>query len=130
MGTISPYGLGTCHNCRSPVRWATTEAGKQQALDPEPDERGNVAGRLGDGPGWWARVPTADRPWMPMERRFMPHAATCGRPTLPIPPPRPASPRQARPEALQEVLPLQPPRELPPGVASLARHRLTRKDGR
>lgn len=86
--TFSPYGLGTCHDCGAPVRWATTEAGKSQALNPEPDPAGNVAGRLGEGPGWWARVPTADRPWHPGERRFMPHAATCStrkitRPQLP-----------------------------------------------
>jgi hypothetical protein len=127
--TISPYGLGPCHHCRATVRWATTEAGKQQPLDPEPDPRGNVAARLGEGPGWWARVPTAERPKTDMERWFMPHAATCGRPPLPgVPPPRPGPP-PARPAAVQEALPIDPPRRrLPPGVASLDHHRLNRKD--
>lgn len=134
MGTISPYGLGTCRDCRRPVRFATTAAGHQQPLDPEPTEAGNVAGRLGDGPGWWTRVPTADRPFDSVrERWFMPHQATCGRlpapPASQAPPGRPTPPR-SRPQPLQEPLPLPPPRELPPGVASLAHHRLTRKDGK
>ena len=126
MPTISPYGLGTCRACLRPVRWATTEAGKQLALDPEPDEAGNTVARLGEGPGWWSRVPTAERPQIAAERRFMVHVATC--PVRnPRSTPRPAPPparRPASPQAHQEALmPLHAVLPLPPGVASLDQHR-------
>lgn len=132
MGTISPYGLGRCRGCGRPVRWSTTEAGNAMPLDPEPDDTGNVVARLGGGPGWWSRIPNADRPQRDTERRFMPHVATCPNPPLRPAPPRPPAPAQAPqappPEAhAQLTLPLQLTEPLPPGVASLADHR-ARKD--
>ncbi len=108
--TISRHGLGRCRDCGQPVRWSQTEAGRRQALNPEPDEDGNTVARLGALAQWYSRVPTPDRPQAAFERRFMPHAATCS----------------AR-KAAQLALPLQnPPQALPAGVASLDAHRRTR----
>lgn len=129
MGTISPYGLGRCRGCRRPVRWATTQAERQMPLDPEPNPDGNVVARLGDGQTWYARIPTADRPQSPTERRFMPHVATCPTPPLPQAPQRPPAPARTVPRTTppdgQLQLPL--PGLLPRGVASLDRYR-NRKD--
>lgn len=77
MNALPKTGLGTCGACLQPIRWSITAAGKRQALNPEPDDTGNVAAYC-DGLGTWrARVPTTELPQASHERTFMPHAATC-----------------------------------------------------
>ncbi|MEZ0066725.1 hypothetical protein ABIA32_002737 [Streptacidiphilus sp. MAP12-20] len=74
---LSSHGLGLCVTCRQPVRWSITAAGKRQALNPDPDERGNTVAFC-DGLGVWrSRRPTTELPQAAHERLFMPHAATC-----------------------------------------------------
>ena len=102
--TLPSHGLGTCTACRQPVRWSKTARGKSQALNPEPDEQGNVAAYC-DGLGVWrSRVPTTELPAAAHERIFMPHAATC--------------------TATKRDL---PQHRLPAGVTSLAARRRTRR---
>jgi hypothetical protein len=73
-----PRDARTCPACRvAPVVWAVTEAGKRQALNPEPDPDGNVAAYR-DGLGAWrARTLTGDQQPYSHEKRYMPHAAVC-----------------------------------------------------
>lgn len=107
--TISRHGLGSCSRCGQAIRWSLTEAGRRQPLNPEPDPTGSVVARLGDRATWLSRVPTAELPQAPFERRFMPHAATC-----------------AATQPVQDTLPLAVERPLPAGVASLTAHRRNR----
>ncbi|WP_329492438.1 hypothetical protein OG618_37325 (plasmid) [Kitasatospora sp. NBC_01246] len=109
MSAVSRQGLGLCRRCLATVRRTITRAGVLQLVDTDPHEGGNVVAYC-DGTGTWrSRVPTAELPQAPHERRFMPHAATCAATARP---PAPA-PEQAR---------------LPEGVASLDAHR--RRHGR
>ena len=101
-----PADLGTCQHCHQPVRWTITAARKRQALNPEPDNEGNVVAYR-DGLGTWrSRVPSADLPQASHERRYMPHAATCLQ--------QPRTVTQSR---------------LPDGVVSLAARRRQRRAG-
>ncbi|NUS83005.1 MAG: hypothetical protein HOY75_09675 [Streptomyces sp.] len=94
-----------CRDCRRPVLWTTTEAGKRLAVDPTPDDTGNTA-VWRDGTGAVrSRRPTAELPLTGWERLHMPHVATC--------------PTRTEQLAL--------PGTLPPGVASLADHRRKRR---
>ncbi|MDT0567877.1 hypothetical protein RM704_10415 [Streptomyces sp. DSM 3412] len=93
--------LATCHDCRRPILWTITEAGKRLAVDPDPDSAGNTAVRC-DGVGTWrSRRPTTELPINGWERLHMPHVATC--------------PNRAEQLAL------------PVGVTSLAEHRRKRR---
>lgn len=98
-------GPSICADCRRPVLWTITEAGRRLAVDPVPDPAGNSAVRR-DGTGTYlSRRPSEELPIMGWERLHTPHVATCGgRPTAP-----------ARPAA---------PGSLPPGVSDLAAYRL------
>lgn len=74
-----PRPNGTCPDCGQPVLTALTAAGRRQALNPQPDDRGNTAAYR-DGTGTWrARVPTPELPILPYEHLHMPHPATCDR---------------------------------------------------
>lgn len=69
--------LTSCRDCRRPVLWTTTEAGKRLAVDPEPDPAGNAA-VWRDGTGAVrSRRPSAELPLNGWERLYMPHVATC-----------------------------------------------------
>jgi hypothetical protein len=93
--------LVPCRDCRRPVLWTTTEAGKRLAVDPEPDPTGNAA-VWRDGTGAWrSRRPTAELPLNGWERLHLPHVATC-------------------PARAQQLA-------LPAGVTSLAAHRRKRR---
>jgi hypothetical protein len=65
----------TCEHCHERILWATTVAGRSQALNPDPDPSGSVwayrdaIGRL------QARAATS--PARHLEKLHMPHAATC-----------------------------------------------------
>ena len=90
-----------CRDCRRPVLWTTTEAGKRLAVDPDPNPAGNAA-VWRDGTGAVrSRRPSEDLPLNGWERLYMPHVATC--------------------PARTEQLAL--PGTLPAGVASLDAHR-------
>ncbi|MFJ5638694.1 hypothetical protein [Streptomyces sp. NPDC093223] len=91
----------TCRDCRRPVLWTTTEAGKRLAVDPEPDPQGNAA-VWRDGTGTTrSRRPSDELPLTGWERLYMPHVATC-------------------PARVQQ---LALPGPLPAGVTSLDAHR-------
>lgn len=70
---------GICADCGNPVLFAITVAGRRQALNPEPDPKGNTAVRCDAAGTWRARVPDQERPAEPWERIYMPHPATCDR---------------------------------------------------
>ncbi|MEU3162224.1 hypothetical protein ACPCAJ_21260 [Streptomyces griseoincarnatus] len=90
-----------CRDCRRPILWTITEAGKRLAVDPDPDPAGNTAVRC-DGTGAWrSRRPTQELPLMGWERLHKPHVATCPKRTV------------------QQALPI--------GVTSLAAHRRKRR---
>ncbi|MFE3378802.1 hypothetical protein [Streptomyces anulatus] len=93
--------MPTCGDCRRPVLWTITQAGKRLAVDPQPDPEGNAA-VYRDGAGTYrSRRPSAEMPLMGWERLHVPHLATCqGR-----------TPARVRPEPL------------PPGVVDLSAYR-------
>lgn len=96
--------LSICAGCRREVLWTVTDAGKRQAVDPEPHTNGNCA-VYRDGTGTYrSRRPSEELPLMGWERLHMPHVATC-----------PAQRRAAAPAR---------PGTLPPGVSDLAAYRL------
>lgn len=100
---LPSHGLGRCHDCRQPIRWSLTVAGRRQALNPDEDPTGNIAAYLDGMSTWRSRVPTAERPIETYEKPFTPHVATC-----------PLGPKAISPN------------QLPAGVASLAAHRRNR----
>lgn len=66
-----------CPDCRAPVLWTITEAGRRLAVDPTPTEDGNTAAYR-DGVGTLrSRRPSEELPLLPYERLYMPHVATC-----------------------------------------------------
>ncbi|MBT3164029.1 hypothetical protein HTV80_13005 [Streptomyces sp. Vc74B-19] len=66
-----------CPDCRAPVLWTITEAGRRLAVDPTPNELGNTAAYR-DGVGTLrSRRPSEELPLLPYERLYMPHVATC-----------------------------------------------------
>ena len=68
---------GYCNKCGQRVIFARTEALKWQALNPEPDENGNVHA-YDDGKGnWLARSVKPGTPAVAPDRLMMPHEATC-----------------------------------------------------
>lgn len=71
-----PYGI--CELCQSEVLWGrTVKNGKAIPIDPVPSDEGNLAmfrdatGRLN------VRAVKPDEPLRPLEKRVMPHFATC-----------------------------------------------------
>jgi hypothetical protein len=91
--------------CGTAIVWAVTEAGRRQALNPEPDEAGNVAAYRDGMNTWRARtLKDGEDPWA-HEKRYMPHAAVCER--LRAGRPRPGSLARIEQAAM------------PPGVTSL-----------
>lgn len=67
----------TCALCGEPIEWAFTEARQHQPLNVGEDPRGNVAAYR-DGPGTLkARVLAVGEQPQHIEKRRMPHAATC-----------------------------------------------------
>jgi hypothetical protein len=88
----------TCDRCGSPIEWATTMHGQRQALDPGPSAAGNVAAyRDGTGTLRARALGAGDSP-QHVERRRMPHAATCTPRVdqLALPTPTPAAPARTR----------------------------------
>jgi len=69
--------LTPCRDCRRPVLWTITEAGKRLAVNPDPDPAGNTAVRCGGTGAWRSRRPSDELPVMGWERVHMPHVATC-----------------------------------------------------
>lgn len=93
-----------CADCRQPILWTRTEAGKALAVDPVPHPEGNAAVRR-DGTGaWLSRRPNDELPLCGYERLHKPHIATC--------------------PSRQTVIPL------PAGVTRLSDHRKTRRNQR
>jgi hypothetical protein len=78
---ISDHDVQMCPGCFARIRWAITVNGKRQAINAEPDTKGNLA-VYRDGTGTLkARVLTRERPQLEgAEWQAMPHAATCSRP--------------------------------------------------
>ncbi|MFD5266722.1 hypothetical protein [Streptomyces sp. NPDC058335] len=93
--------LTPCRDCRRPVLWTITEAGKRLAVDPDPDPAGNTAVWCDGATVWRSRRPSADLPLCGWERLHKPHVATC-------------------PTHTQQLA-------LPDGVTSLAEHRRKRR---
>ncbi|CAL9432780.1 hypothetical protein SUDANB21_02085 [Streptomyces sp. enrichment culture] len=72
-----PAPSALCPDCREPVLWTITEAGRRLAVDPTPTEDGNTAAYR-DGVGTLrSRRPSEELPLLPYERLYMPHVATC-----------------------------------------------------
>ncbi|WP_433444595.1 hypothetical protein [Nonomuraea sp. CA-141351] len=77
--TLAPtrHELSRCDDCKKPILWTITEAGRPFAVDPKPNPDGNTV-CIRDGLGVWrSRRPTADRPKALFEQVFYPHVATC-----------------------------------------------------
>lgn len=86
---LSSDGIEPCPRCGRPVRITVTAAGKNLAVDAEPDATGNTA-VYQDGAGRWrSRRPTDEYPLLPYEALMMPHPATC-------PAPAPRAPGRGR----------------------------------
>lgn len=66
-----------CGSCRQPIRWVTTEGGKNMPLDWEATDTGNVVPRLIDGKGVRAHILRDDETPGPQEPRYTTHWETC-----------------------------------------------------
>ncbi|MFE6853460.1 hypothetical protein ACFVDH_22050 [Streptomyces sp. NPDC057674] len=91
MVSNSTHDVSSCSGCGAPIRWTVTATRKRQAVNPEPDPKGNLA-VYADGTGRLrSRGLTKERPALEhLEWQAMPHQATCPRPA----PRRTAQPRQ------------------------------------
>ncbi|WP_344952429.1 hypothetical protein [Actinomadura miaoliensis] len=71
-----------CEACGQRIIWARTLAARWQALDPEPNPDGSVLAYRDHWGEYRARSvqSAADGPRHPLERVYMPHAATCNGP--------------------------------------------------
>ncbi|MYV64453.1 hypothetical protein GT043_00415 [Streptomyces sp. SID2131] len=95
----TPHDSTPCPSaCGQLIRWATTAAGRRQAINALPDPQGNL-GTYTDGTGRLrVRVLTAERPTLEgAEWQAMPHAATCTRPQPRRAPSRPRERSGVRP---------------------------------
>ncbi|MEV5710096.1 hypothetical protein [Actinoallomurus sp. NPDC052274] len=91
----------TCSECGEPIIWAITQAGAKQPLNPRPDLDGSVLAYKDALGAWRSRSLSAisdDTPRHPLERPYMPHAATCTPRPAPAPAPKPG--RAAPPSPL------------------------------
>jgi len=90
----SDHDVVACDGCLEPIRWAITVNGRRQAVNADPDPKGNLAAHR-DGTGTLkVRVLSAERPTLEhAEWQAMPHAATC---VSPRPRPRPRAASRAR----------------------------------
>jgi hypothetical protein len=77
----SDHDVDLCDGCRERIRWAITVNGRRQALNADPDPKGNLAVHK-DGTGTLkVRVLTSERPTLEhAEWQAMPHVATCRSP--------------------------------------------------
>ncbi len=87
----SDHDVARCEGCLERIRWAITVNGRRQAVNADPDPKGNLAAHT-DGTGTLkVRVFSTERPTLEhAEWQAMPHAATCKSPR-PRPRPRGAS---------------------------------------
>lgn len=69
--------VGCCRSCRARIVWATTDNGKTMPVNPEPDERGNLALHRDSSGILHARVIRDSAPIRPWEKRGISHFATC-----------------------------------------------------
>ncbi|WP_330339369.1 hypothetical protein [Streptomyces sp. NBC_00557] len=82
----SEHDVVLCDGCLARIRWAITVNGRRQAVNADPDPKGNLAARTDHTGTLKVRVLTAERDRLEGgEWQAMPHAATCTRPR-----PRPA----------------------------------------
>lgn len=70
--------LSECKDCHLPIRfvWIVT-TGRAMPVNPQPDERGNVAAHIAGGRVCGFVISQDRRPGPLDPLRFMPHAATC-----------------------------------------------------
>lgn len=90
MPSASETDVVLCGGCHARIRWAITAHGRKQAVNADPDEKGNLAAYVDGTRTLRVRVlvPGGERDRLEgMEWRAMPHAATCTAPHLRIPAP-------------------------------------------
>lgn len=86
MTLLRPVSCGTCGR---PLLWARTVNNKPIPLDQAPDPEGNQAVYRDGTGGWRTRQLRQGEEPFGYERRYMPHAATCGSPEAVVVPIRP-----------------------------------------
>lgn len=70
--------LAECRDCHLPIRFVRiTTTGSAMPVNPQPDERGNVAARITGGRLTGFVISNDHRPGPLDPLRFMPHHATC-----------------------------------------------------
>ncbi|MEU3507912.1 hypothetical protein ABZ733_08270 [Streptomyces longwoodensis] len=85
----SDHNVVLCDGCDERIRWAITARGRRQAVNADPDPKGNLAAHTDHTGTLKVRVLTAERPTLEhAEWQAMPHVATCASPR---PRPRPSS---------------------------------------
>ncbi|OYP17024.1 hypothetical protein CFC35_23025 [Streptomyces sp. FBKL.4005] len=85
----SDHNVVLCDGCRARIRWAITVNGRRQAVNADPDPKGNLACRTDHTGTLKVRVLTAERDRLEGDEwQAMPHIATC---TSPRPRPWPSS---------------------------------------
>lgn len=88
MPSASETDVVLCDGCDARIRWAITAHGRKQAVNADPDEKGNLAAYVDGTRTLRVRVLTVERDRLEgMEWRAMPHVATCKTPPLRIPAP-------------------------------------------
>lgn len=109
---LPPSARTPCSRCARPIIWTITDAGRRQAVDPTPDERGNTVVHRDATSTIRSRRPSDDAPRMPWDHLYIPHAATCGQ----------QAPTTTQQEAAGDPVTDAPAPQLPP-VASFASYR-------
>ncbi|MYS44080.1 hypothetical protein GTY23_23175 [Streptomyces sp. SID5998] len=95
----SDHDVAQCPSCFARIRWAITARGRRQAVNADPDPKGNLAAHVDHTGTLKVRVLTAERPTLEhAEWQAMPHAATC---TSPRPRTRQPSSRPGRRAAVR-----------------------------
>jgi hypothetical protein len=90
----SDHDVVLCDGCLERIRWAITINGRRQALNADPDPKGNLAAHTDHTGTLKVRVLTAERDRLEgTEWQAMPHVATC---KSPRPRRRPSSSRPGR----------------------------------
>ncbi|MCX4622826.1 hypothetical protein ACF09G_12945 [Streptomyces albogriseolus] len=73
----SDHGVVLCDGCHQRIRWAITVHGRRQAINADPDPKGNLAAHTDHTGTLKVRVLTKERPSLEhAEWQAMPHAAT------------------------------------------------------